>query len=98
MDFAEEEVDDDGEDPEEEVVDDIIVCLLAFVGHGGRKSRLPQSVQCWCLAGMYVSDARWKSSDSERMSFCGLKMYLGQRMRDIREVSPEEVFVTAMQV
>ena len=37
MDFAEEEVDDDGEDPEEEVVDDIIVCLFAFVGHGGQE-------------------------------------------------------------
>jgi hypothetical protein len=37
VDFAEEEVDDDGEYPKEEVVDDIIVCLLAFVGHGGRK-------------------------------------------------------------
>lgn len=53
MDFAEEEVDDDGEDPEEEVVDDVIVCLLPFVGHGGRKCALT-SDQCWCLAGMYV--------------------------------------------
>jgi hypothetical protein len=47
VDFAEEEVDDDGEYPEEEVVDDIIVCLLAFVGHGGRNWALA-SVQCWC--------------------------------------------------
>jgi hypothetical protein len=37
VDFAEEEVDDDSEDPEEEVVDNIIVCLLAFVRHCGRK-------------------------------------------------------------
>jgi hypothetical protein len=45
VDFAEEEVDDDGEDPEEEIVYDIVVCLLAFVGHGGEGvARVERSV------------------------------------------------------
>jgi hypothetical protein len=50
VDFAEEEVDDDGEDPEEEIVYDVIVCLLAFVGHGGRGCCSCRALSGVCLA------------------------------------------------
>jgi hypothetical protein len=50
VDFAEEQVDDDGEDPEEEIVYDVVVCFLAFVGHGGRGCCSCRALSCVCLA------------------------------------------------
>jgi hypothetical protein len=60
VDFAEEEVDDDGEDPEEEIVYDVIVCLLAFVGHGGRGCCSCRALSGVCLA--CILGARWSRS------------------------------------
>jgi len=73
VDFAEEEVDDDGEDPKEEVVDDIIVCLFAFVRHGGRKvsSRrafsIGVSLTCTCEDPGGVG---WKMLGAQTASEC----------------------------
>ena len=81
MDFAEEEVDDDSEDPKEEVIDDIVVCLLAFVGHG---VLLPADrVSGWGL--LRPSECRFATRE------CVCFRPKGAR---IRRITPEKVFVT----
>jgi len=83
VDFAEEEVDDDGEDPEEEIVYDVIVCLLAFVGHGGRVCCSCRALSCVCLAcnvrAMVEVEVEGCGPEASRVLCCCGRRILGAR-------------------
>jgi hypothetical protein len=72
VDFAEEEVDDDGEDPEEEIVYDVIVCLLAFVGHDGRVCCSCRALSCVCLACNVRAMVEVEGADPRRRVCCAV--------------------------